>query len=423
MQSYVPVEHAVSLIPHTTEFLPLINAVIGASGPDRRHTWDRSGKYATVCKRVVDPAGVRERIPALAAQVRERLQELFSLVMEAIRAYQAGELEVSAATFVRAGELEEGEGRLAEAERLYLLALEVAEAADDRRPEILALRRLGRAAHAAGRLAESRDRYERSYFLSVRTRDLPGQAAACRSLGAIWAEQGRWADARAWYTRGMQLAGRLDPELRYPFLCRLAALALQVGDLDEAEAQLEQARQAIEATGVEQDTAPWHHTRGLLLDARGDLPGAERAYREGLDRVRQPACEIRMRVDLGHNLVRQGRLFEAREEARRAEEMAIRRRLVPALVGVYGLLGAVAREQCDEDGFVFFEQALELCREQELPKVHEAAVYHEYGLFLQSCGHASEAPAYLELARELYREMGLAREVERVSADLRGVEG
>ncbi|HEV2146149.1 MAG TPA: tetratricopeptide repeat protein [Longimicrobiaceae bacterium] len=423
MYSNLQVEQALSLIPHTTEFLPLIDAVIGASRPDRQRTWAKSGKYATMSKRVVDPADLRSETQALAAEARERLQDVCSLVVDAIRAYEAGELEAAALNFVWAGELEEADEDLTEAERLYLLALEVATEAAERRAEIVALRHLGRVAHSAGRFADSQARYERSYLLSVEAQDVLGQAASCQGLGAIWAEQGERAHAHTWYSRGVQLAWGLDPEFRHPFLCQLAALAIRLGELDEAEAQLEHARQAIRAARCEQAMAAWYHQYGLLLDARGDSLGAECTYRKGVEHARDPACEIRIRIDLGHKLLREDRLLEAREEARKAEEIAIRKRSVPVLVEVYGLLGAIARKQCDPDGFVFYEQALELCREQRVPPLREAAVYHEYGLFLHGCGHTAEAPDYLRKASEIYQESNLVCEMERVAADLRALGG
>jgi len=190
------------------------------------------------------------------------------------------------------------------------------------------------------------------------------------------------------------------------------------GDLAEADALLAQARSCFEAIGDPGLMFFWYNNRGLLR-LESDAPAeAEETFREALERGPDPLWEIFMRENLGQALLRQGRLFEAEEEARRAEEVAILHRYIPKLVDVYRLFGDISRERCDEEGFVFFEQALEVCRERGLPPVHAAGVYHGYGLLYRACDRPAEALAYLEQARAIYAKLGLARELSRVEADL-----
>ncbi len=126
-------------------------------------------------------------------------------------------------------------------------------------------------------------------------------------------------------------------------------------------------------------------------------------------------------------MVAAGRALEAEEEMRRAEQVAIGANLAHRLVQIYALLGKLRGRQNDETGFVFFEQAIELCRTLGRPPVEEARVYHEYGLFRGRFGGAGgaggagrdEARAYLERAREIFQSLGVEAEVERVRAELR----
>lgn len=421
MPSHLLVERALALIPDSEEFRPLSDAVIGTSRVDTDKVWARSGAYATVGKRVVDAAGLREMIPQLAARAQQRLQRLFDLVLEAIQKQEEGDLAGAAATLVRAGEMEEEDRRLEKAERIYGLSLEIARNLREKGPQVLALRRLGRVARAAGRLDEAWAWYEQSYLLAVDEMDLSGQAIACQGLGNLCDDRGRREQAWTWYDRGLKLARGLgDPGLEWPFHANLSILAMHRGELSRAEEFLARARDRIEATGDEGAMLYWFNNRGLVLLEGGDALGAEAMFREGLERCRNPFWEILLRVNLGDALARQERFFEAEAEARRAEEEAVSHRYIPQLVEVYGLFGRIARARADEEGFVFYEQALNVCRERGLPAVRAAGVYHEYGRLHLACGRLPEAEAYLEQARAVYRDLGLGQELLKVDGDLAG---
>lgn len=414
------VERALALIPDSDEFFPLNDAVIGTSRTDSEKVWARSGAYATVGKRVVDSARLEELVPQITRRVQERLERLFGLVIAAIRQQEAGDPAGAAATLIRAGEIEEADRRLEKAERIYALALEIARDLRDKGPHILALRRLGRVARAAGRLDEAWGWYGQSYGLSMDELDLPGQVVACQGLGNLCDDRGQRDLAWGWYERGLKLARGLDdPTLEWPFHANLSILAMKRGELAEAESYLERARACIEATGDEGAMLYWYNNRGLVLLQRGDFTAAEAIFREALERGSSPFWEILVRVNLGESLLKQDRLFEAEEEARRAEEVAISGRFIPELVEVYGVFGRIARARCDEEGFVFYEQALSVCRERGLPPVREAGVYHDYGLLHLRCGRTAESLAYLERARDIYAELGLGPELGRVETDLR----
>jgi len=416
------VERALALVPDYEDFLPLSDAVIGASRVDLDKVWARSGAYATVGKRVVDPARVDELVHQLLERSQQRLRELFDLVLGAIRQQQAGNAAAAAALLVRAGEMEEGERRLEKAERIYRMALEISRDLREKEPHVLVLRRLGRAARAAGRLDQAWSWYEQSWQLAVDAMDLEGQVIACQGLGNVCDDRGERDRARQWWERGLEMASGLDqPQLEWPLYINLSVLSMLEGDLAEAERLLGRARERMERAGAPGARLFWLNNRGLLQMEHGDHGAAEAVFREALGGA-EGHWELTLRVNLGESLLRQGRLLQAADEARRAEELAIVHRLVPDLVDVYALLGSVARERADEEGFVFYEQALRVCHERALPRKAEAAVLHGYGQLHFACGRPEEARGYLEAAREAYRALGLAPELARVEADVARLE-
>ena len=411
-------ERALAVIPLGDEFLPLSDALIGASHTDREKLWARTGAYATVGKRVLDAERLSGLVPAIVTRAQERMERLFAQVIEAVRLQGAGDAAGAAHALIRAGEVEEAERRLEQAQQIYTLALDVSRDLREKGPQILALRRLGRSARAAGRLEDGWEWYQQSLQLSVAEMDEAGQAIACQGLGNLCDDRGQRPEARTWYERGLEIARRLgDPDVEWPFYTNLSVLAMQEGQLPLAESLLERARERIVAAGAESSLLFWLNNRGLLLVEAKDPAAAEAVFREALARSPDARWEVVLRVNLGTSLVRQERLLEAQDEARRAEEIAILNRLVPDLVNVYMLLGALARAQRDEEGFVFYEQALRVYRERGMPRNTEAAILHDYGLLHARCGRPADAYAYLDAASEIYADLGLADELARIAAD------
>jgi tetratricopeptide (TPR) repeat protein len=412
------VERALALVPDYEEFLPLSDAVIGASRVDLEKVWARSGAYATVGTRVVDPARVDELMRTLLEKSQQRLREMFDLVLGAIREQQGGNAATAAEMLIRAGEMEEGDRRLEKADRIYRMALGISRDLRNPEPQTLALRRLGRTARALGKLDEAWSWYEQSYQLATDAMDVEGQVIACQGLGNVCDDRGERDRSRLWWERGLETAAGLDrPHLEWPLYINLSVLSTLQGDLPEAERLLTRARERMERTGSPGANIYLLNTRGLLLLEAGDLPGAEAVFREAAAEARD-RWELTVRVNLGDVLVKQGRWLEAADEARRAEELAVVHRLVPDLVDVYNLLGSIARERCDEEGFVFYEQALRVCHERGLPRNTEAAVLHGYGRLHCACGRPEEGRGYLEAARDVYRDLGYATELSQVEEDV-----
>jgi tetratricopeptide (TPR) repeat protein len=415
------VERALALVPDYEDFLPLSDALVGASRVDGGKRWASSGAYLTVGKRVVDPDRASELLPALLERRHRRMAELMERVLEAVREQQRGNAAGAAELLVRAGEVEEGDRRLDRAERIYRMALSLAGELREKGPEVLALRRLGRTARGAGRLDEAWSWYRRSHELAVEARDAEGEVIACQGLGNVCDDRGERDLAREWWERGLARAAGLEaPHLEWPLLLNLSVLTMLEGDLEEAERLLLEAGLRIGGEDTGEGRFFRLNNRGLLLLEHGDAPAAEAVFREGLEGA-EGHWALTLRVNLGEALLRQGRLLEAEDEARRAEELAVVQRMVPDLVDVYALLGAIARERRDGEGFVFYEEALRVCHERALPRKREAALLHGYGLLHLSCGRADEGRGYLEAARDVYRLLGFAPELGRVEEALKGL--
>jgi tetratricopeptide (TPR) repeat protein len=125
-----------------------------------------------------------------------------------------------------------------------------------------------------------------------------------------------------------------------------------------------------------------------------------------------------VRLSLAELHLEAGRLFEADEELRRAEQIAIAGNLMGELVRVYTVMGKLSGRRLDETGFVFLEQTIELGRALARALATEAQECLEYGRFREALDQRDEARAYLERARDLFDAAGEARERGRVDAEL-----
>jgi len=167
------------------------------------------------------------------------------------------------------------------------------------------------------------------------------------------------------------------------------------------------------------------NTQGQVDAGMGREAAAVAAYREALAWARRgerdAGLEAVIRLNLAELHLEAGRLLEAEEESRRAEQVAIAHGLTRRLVQSYLLMGRMRGRQRDETGFVFFEQAIQLCQTLERSPALEAQVYQEYGLFRTALGSRDEARAYLERAREIFESLGETFEVAKVREELQQV--
>lgn len=414
-------EQALDALPELDDLAPLREALLDASRLDAGEAWAGSRAHATVGRRVADPAAVDVRIPEIAERIRERTEQIMTRVVGSLRALERGDLAGASRELIAAGEIEEAASRLDEAERYYRKALELGRKPRDRRGEGLALRRLGRIARSRGELPEALRRYHASFEVSEAARDTPGVVAGCLGIGNAYVDQGEWHKAREWYLQGVEsLADRPLPELLH--LCNaLSVVERRLGRFEASEAWL--ARGEAEAERIEDAGAKAYlrHGRAKLHLARGEVSEAERVLRELLEQDTDPLARLSSLINLAEPLQLQGRLEEAEAVLRDAEALALRVRAVRHLPHVYEQLGNLAAARLDPDGFLFFEQALDLVREHRLPIAQHATLQHAYGAFEAALGSKDAALARYRIARDQYRSIGATVEARAVAADMKQV--
>ncbi|MGH7700104.1 MAG: tetratricopeptide repeat protein, partial [Gemmatimonadales bacterium] len=285
------------------------------------------------------------------------------------------------------------------------------------------LRRLGRVCLLLGHYDDAARHHQRGLALAEAEFDQAAAISASQGLGDVALARGEWTGARAWYQRGLRLAeaagdtaslGRLEHQL--------GVLAFRRGDVTAAGEHLRRARERFEQLGEPVELARVLDSHGLVEAALGRHAAASAAYREALAWSRRapqdPGAEVSIRLDLAELALGTGTLLDAEEELRRAESLAITRNLPRRLIRIYALMGRLRGLQGDETGFVFFEQAIELCRVLARSPGDEARLYEEYGAFRGRLGQADEARAYLERARDLFEALGKSVELARVQEEL-----
>ncbi|MFI5235900.1 MAG: hypothetical protein ACHQXA_09330, partial [Gemmatimonadales bacterium] len=185
---------------------------------------------------------------------------------------------------------------------------------------------------------------------------------------------------------------------------------------------LRRARERFEPLGNAMEMASTLDAQGRVESDVGRHAAAIATYRESLAWARRSqangALESAIRLHLAELLLSMGRTLDAEEEMRRAEQLAIAHHASGRLVRIYVLMGILRGREGDEAGFVFFEQALALCRTFERPPALEAEVYRQYGQFKHRLGQGQEAVAFLERAQELFEVAGGGASLERVRAEL-----
>jgi hypothetical protein len=113
-------------------------------------------------------------------------------------------------------------------------------------------------------------------------------------------------------------------------------------------------------------------------------------------------------LNLAEALLAQRRLLDAADEARFAEQEAIRGGLAPKLPEVYRLLGRIASEDGEPDAFVLFERALELVRDRALPPLEEAMTLQAYAAHEARRGDDDVARALREEAEARFEALGIS---------------
>lgn len=420
MKRPLKLSDALDALPRADDLSLLRGALVGGSREDAGRAWTAADAYATVGTRLADADALEAGIAALAERARKRVERVMRHSVAALRALDAGNLAAAARALVDAGEVEEEEGRLEEAESFFQRAAALGRKPRDRSGEALALRRLGRIARARGALDDAVRFYTESFQVGSSQHDAEGAVVACLGLGNVRTDQGLWANARGWYQRGLELLGGAgSPVHRWQLYVNMAVVELRTGALDSCERWLDQ------ADGVRDPAAAVHirNGRGRLASARGRLEEADAEFQAALEQASSPYARATILINVAEVRLARGRVREAEQAARALEAVALAHALITLLPYVYRTLGAVARAREDAEAFIFYEQALGICRGEAIPAIELATTQHEYALLDAEQGRTESAVARLEVALEIFRELGTGPEIERAAADLARIAG
>lgn len=408
------VEELLGLLPDVDELELLRLRIIGAAVPDPGKTWDSSSAYSTVDKRIVSADEVGRAVRDAEESLHAYVASLYQGLRPVFQAYFEQRHEDAARHLISLGEQLEGGGRLKGARQMYRSALSLSLPILDKCTQILALRRIGRVSLALGDFHEAAQHYERSAQLAGDAGDVRGEVAARTGTGNVLVWQGRWAEAERHYLEALELldgAEGAQPSLeRAQLLNNLGNITTRLQRLDEAESHLAQALADCRAVASSLDLAVCYIHLAHLREEQQRYGDARQFYEQALGLPVPPAVQCALATDLAELCLHEGHLSRAEEWGRASEEHAIRSGSAYTLGRMYQGRGNVACARGDEDGFIFFEKALEIAREKGYPFL-EAETLRDYALLRRQTGGLEEAQAYLERAREIFASLGAVQSV------------
>jgi tetratricopeptide (TPR) repeat protein len=424
-QSEATVEALLHLLPSVEELEVLRLHLIGVAVPDPERAWDSSRSYATVDKRILKPEDVERAIEQAEQAVVQHVTQLHEGLRPVFRSFFEGDTDAAARHLIALGERHEQSGRALGAQQSYRAALSLSLPLPDKGAQILALRRLGRVALALGEFKDATAYYGRSADLARDTDDVRGQVISRTGAGNVSMYQGRWVEAEQLYLDALQLTESNPSEMlleRGQLFNNLGNISTRTGRLEEADEWLSRALD-LWTKNVESplDLAVCYTNLGHLREVQARPADARALYLAGLDLPVPSSIKAILAADSADVCLREGYVAEAEELARVAEEHAIASRSPYTLGHVYAHLGNLARARGDEDGFTFYEKALQIAREKGYPSL-EAETLANYAELRRRNGGAEEAIDLLARARDLFVELGSVQDLataERSLAELR----
>lgn len=407
MTKPVRVERALRILPAVEAVEPLRALLVSTPRADEQSRWSSSGPYLTVGKHGVHVELLRQRVDDLLPRLTEHLRTLYNAYIGAVAAMEADDGAAAVASLAEGGAAEERARRVSQAAAWYTVAFRMAAELSERGPEIDLLERLGRTAYELARFDEAARYHQRALVLAEATFDHAAVVRACIGLGRAAIARDELTGAQAWFQRAQRQAeSAAAPTARGTIEFELGALAWRLGDAGAARERLQRARDVLEPIGADADLARLACMLGQIESASGNHRAAIAAGREALAWALHPAVGAQVTAEtclaVAAFFASAGQLLDAEGELRRAESIAIEHNFSELLVRVYIALGDLATTQGDETGFVFFEQAAELCHAIAPISSLEGRVYESYGNFRLRFGQREEAHAHLERARQIF---------------------
>ncbi len=396
-----------SLIPDSELLRPLLDLAASIARPDPDRSWAGSGELETLGDRLIDPDHLAERLPRLLEELRDHVDVVYGSLIEALHGLAQEEPKGAADAILRAASAERLAGRTSSSAALSDAAVRLSRRFPDRRQALPVLLAAARIAREAGLLDRAEARYLEAMEIARALGDRGAAARSAVGLGNLLVDRGRWTEALERYDEADAWVGGPGAPLPESWHLPLnrSIVARQRGRHDEARMFLHRAREAAAAFPDEESGTILDNAEGQILQEEGRLAEAEIAYRLAMRSATHSDGSVTVALNLAETLLLQGRGQEAGELLREAETRAIRDGVVRRLPELYTLMGRVASERGIREAFVFFERALAIASERELPPFERAKVLEAYAAHELQQGEREVAISLAGEAATIYREL------------------
>lgn len=421
-QPTTTIEAILRLIPELEELDGLRMSIIKAGVPDPTMEWSRSGALSTVDKRLLPPQDCQDAITEAERALTLAVADTFTRYRQLFRDVGEGRPSEATTHLIGLGEQKERIGLYRSAKQFFEVALSYSGTLPDKGPQVLALLRLGRVTLRAGDIAEGVQYYQRAAELARDAEDREGLIAAHIGLGYPLALQGRWPEAERSHREALELLGseplESDHQLeRGQIFNNLGYFAARQGRLTEAVEWLRKSESVWKEVDSPPDLGVYHHCMAFVCKAEGALESALEHYGSALALEIPASFRVGISIDMAEAWLLSGNVSKANDWIHRAEEEAIAARAPYVLGRVYQARGNIARTAGVEDGFIFYEKALEIARARGLHLL-EGETLMDYALLRIQMEAWDEARSYLELAGKIFEDAGAAPELAKVEEHL-----
>ncbi|HTE03944.1 MAG TPA: tetratricopeptide repeat protein, partial [bacterium] len=287
-------------------------------------------------ERLADRQGEAEAYELLGIithSLRGRLSKAQTAYRKALQLYEAmGEGKGAARTTAFLGRALLDAGELAQAKSLLLNALGLARTHHERISEARSLIALAIVEHLAGDPIACVSNFTGAIAIWQQLGDVVGEAYTHRHLGMHLLRRGKVDEAEREIQTARQLLREHGTVEDSPFLLRsLAEIYLARGDLAQAAEYAERAVTTLEAAEDEVPQATHRVTLGRVRAAQGRAEEAEALFTQGLEILAGQNQEYRF--DLAVSLLKYGEALQLMQSPRRAQEVLQQARSLFAQIG------------------------------------------------------------------------------------------
>ena len=326
------------------------------------------------------------------------------------------------------------QGRLADAERMYLQLRDVLErdvgSANHRSRLSGVYHHLGNIAHKQRRLDEAETFLRQALSTDEALQDRHGIATACHELGIVAHLRGSINDAEGWYRRALTISQDLNAHAATAASYYQLGIVAQVrGCLDDAYGYYRRALAIYKTLDDQYGIAGTYHQLGLLEECRGRLDQAEEWYRASLtisEELDDRAGKASAYTRLGDIACDRSRLDDAEGWYERALALldALDDRV--GMGEVHHLLGSVALKRRNfDEAEEHYRQCLS-SKEAIGDRPGMAITYHQLGMVAQFRGQLDDAERWyrdsLVIKRDRHNHRGMATSYHQlgVVSEIRG---